>query len=464
MKIYTSVLDLVGNTPLIRLERFARGVRPTILGKAEHLQPGGSVKDRIGVSMIEAAERSGQLKPGGTIIEPTAGNTGTGLVQAACVKGYKCIFVMPDKVSEEKIALLKAYGAEIVLTPTAVAHESPESYYSVASRLTQEIPGAYQPNQFANRANPETHYRTTGPEIWDATDGAVDVFVTGLGTGGTITGVGRYLKEKKPSMIIVGADPEGSTLSGDTPKPYKVEGIGQSFIPETADLSVVDRWIRVSDRDSFAAARRLVRDDGILVGGSAGTALHAALLIAQELDESKTIVVNLSDTGRNYLSKMYSDDWMRQNGFIERFPSRRVADALTARTGQLPPLVYMTPRRKVGEAIEAMQHYGISQLPVFEDGPAPDAPLTIERMIGSIEERMLLDRIYRSPEMIDGEVGVAMGAPFPIVEDTSNIEYAFEHLLSGASALLIAHGISPIGLITRLDLLEFAAQRGGRPS
>ncbi|HKC74741.1 MAG TPA: cystathionine beta-synthase [Chloroflexota bacterium] len=456
MHVYDSVLDAVGRSPLIRLRRIGRGVRPTILGKAEHLQPGGSIKDRIGVSMIETAEQAGLLKPGGTIVEPTAGNTGTGLAQAACIKGYKCIFVMPDKVSQEKIALLKAYGAEVVLTPTAVPHESPESYYAVADRLTREIPGACQPNQFANPANPETHYRTTGPEIWAQTAGQVDVFVAGLGTGGTISGAGRYLKEQKPALMVVGVDPEGSVYSGDTLKPYKVEGIGQSFIPETADLAVIDRWVRVGDRDSFLTARRLAREEGLLVGGSSGTAVYGALQVAQDLDESKTIVVILSDTGRNYLSKIFSDDWMRQNGFLERFPARRVADAVMVRKrGELPPLVYALPRQKVGEAIDTMQRYGISQMPIFEE----TQPLTLAAMIGSIEERDLLDRIYRDPEKIEADVSTAMGLPFPIVEDSSDVETAFEQLLNGANALVVAHNEVPVGLITRLDLLEFAAHR-----
>ncbi|GAC1396796.1 MAG: cystathionine beta-synthase [Chloroflexota bacterium] len=365
---------------------------------------------------------------------------------------------MPDKVSDEKIALLKAYGAEVVITPTAVPHDSPESYYSVAERLTREVAGAFQPNQFVNRANPEAHYATTGPEIWEGTGGKVDVFVAGLGTGGTISGVGRYLKERNPSVQVVGVDPQGSIFSGDSPRPYQVEGIGQSFLPQTADLAIVDRWVRVSDRDSFLTARRLAREEGLLVGGSSGTAVFGALQVAQELDEDKTIVVILTDTGRNYLSKVYSDDWLRQNGFLERFPARRVADAVMARKRDTPRLLYATPRQKVGAAIDTMQNYGISQMPVFDE----TGPLTVAAMVGSIEERTLLDRIYREPEKVEADVSTAMGPPFPIVDDGSDVEAAFEQLLAGASALLVAHEDTPLGLITRLDLLEFAAHRTRR--
>src|SRR5213595_2141600 len=285
MQVLDSFLDAMGDTPLVRLRAVTRGLRPTVLAKLEMLNPGGSVKDRIGIRMIEAAEREGKLRPGGTIVEPTSGNTGHGLAIAAAVKGYDCIFVMPDKMSQEKIALLRAYGAEVVICPTAVARESPESYYSVADRLSHEIPGAFQPNQYFNQANPQAHYETTGPEIWAQTEGKVDVVVGGLGTGGTITGVARFLKEKKPSVMTVGADPEGSLYSGDVAKPYKVEGIGEDFIPGTIDLTLIDRIIQVNDRDSFLTARRITREEGILVGGSAGTAMKAAMEVATELDE-----------------------------------------------------------------------------------------------------------------------------------------------------------------------------------
>ena len=304
MRVLENFLGAMGDTPLVRLHRVARGVQPSLLAKLEMLNPGGSVKDRIGLPMIEAAERADLLKPGGTIVEPTSGNTGHGLAIAAAIKGYKCIFVMPDKMSQEKVALLRAYGAEVVITPTAVAPESPESYYRVADRLTEEIPGAFQPNQYFNPENPRAHEETTGPEIWEQTQGEVDVLVAGIGTGGTITGVGRYLKRQNPEVMVVGADPEGSVYSGDTPRPYLVEGIGEDFWPDTFDPQVVDRYVRVSDRDSFRLARAITRQEGILVGGSSGTALHAALEVARELDATKTIVVLFPDTGRNYLSKL----------------------------------------------------------------------------------------------------------------------------------------------------------------
>jgi cystathionine beta-synthase len=456
MDVVDSVLDMIGHTPMLRLDRVARGVRPTVLAKIETQNPGGSIKDRIGLAMIEQAERDGLLKVGGTIIEPTAGNTGLGLVTAASIKGYKSIFVMPDKVSSEKIELLKAYGAEVVITPTSVPRESPESYYSVADRLTREIPGAFQPNQFFNQANPRAHYQTTGPEIWQQTDGRVDVLVSGLGTGGTITGAGTFLKEQKPSMLVVGADPEGSIFSGDTScKPYKVEGVGQSFIPGTADLSVVDRWVRVSDRDAFLMARRVAREEGLLVGGSCGLALHAALQVAQELDESKVIVVIFMDTGRNYLSKIFSDDWMRQNGFLERFGARRLADVVKARMGEIPALVAIGPQAKVGTAIDTMQRYGISQLPVFAD---PDNP-SVSGMVGSLEERALLDSLYRDPDKVKADVSVAMGRPFPTIPESAAIEEAFTSLLVGAAALIVTRDERAVGLISRLDLLEFVAHR-----
>src|SRR5436309_2013617 len=328
MQVLETFLDAMGNTPLVRLNAVTRGLRPTVLAKLEMLNPGGSVKDRIGIRMVEDAERRDLLGPGGTIVEPTSGNTGHGLAIAAAIKGYRCIFVMPDKMSQEKISLLRAYGAEVVICPTAVPRESPESYYSVADRLASEIPGAFQPNQYFNQVNPQTHEETTGPEIWEQTDGRIDVFVAGVGTGGTITGVARYLKRMKPEVTIVGADTEGSVFTGDDPRPYLTEGIGEDFFPDTFDPAIVDRWVRVSDREAFLTARAVTRQEGILVGGSAGTAVFAALTVARDLPEEALVVVILPDTGRNYLSKLYSDSWMLQYGFLETTQQIRVDEVL----------------------------------------------------------------------------------------------------------------------------------------
>ena len=322
MEVHRTILDAIGNTPLVRLNKISKSLKPTILAKLENLNPGGSVKDRIGIAMVEQAEKKGLLKPGGTIIEPTSGNTGVGLAMVASVKGYKMIFVMPDKMSEEKRSILRAYGAKVVITPTNVPPESAEHYTKVAERLARETPHSYMPNQYENRANPDAHYRTTGPEIWGQTEGRVDVFVCGMGTGGTITGTGRFLKEKRKSMKIVGADPEGSIFyprfhrEKEEPHQYKVEGIGEDFMPGTLDMSIVDDIIQVSDRDAFRMARRLAQEEGILVGGSGGTAVHAALKVAELLPRNKTIVTLLPDTGRNYLSKLFSDQWMSEQGFL----------------------------------------------------------------------------------------------------------------------------------------------------
>ncbi len=454
MQVLDSILEAVGHTPLIRLRRVAAGVRPTILAKVETLNPGGSVKDRIGLRMIEDAERRGLLKPGGTIVEPTSGNTGHALAMAAAIRGYRMIFVMADKQSAEKIALLRAYGAEVVICPTAVPRDSPESYYSVADRLSREIPGAFQPNQYFNRENPDAHYETTGREIWAQTDGRVDVVVGGLGTGGTMTGVARFLKERKPAVMIVGADPEGSLYSSQVARPYKVEGIGEDFIPGTIDLEVIDRIVPVSDRDSFLLARRITREEGILVGGSAGTALKAALEVAKELGENTLMVVILPDTGRNYLSKIYSDEWMRQNGYLERFPELRVRQVVGARQRDLPALITVSAREKVGRAIDMMQEFGISQMPVTEDGKGD-----MRRLVGSIQERSLLDRVYRDPGLIETTVGAAMDGPFPTIGAPAHIDEAFDALLGGAAALVVIDDGRPVGILTRLDLLEFMAHR-----
>ncbi len=453
MTVMDSILDAVGGTPLVRLTRVTRGVQPTILAKLEMLNPGGSVKDRIGLRMIEAAERAGLLQPGGTIVEPTSGNTGHGLAIAAAIRGYKCIFVMPDKMSQEKVSLLRAYGAEVVITPTAVAPESPESYYRVADRLTEEIPGAFQPNQYFNQENPDAHEATTGPEIWEQTDGKIDVLVCGVGTGGTITGTARYLKSRNPDITVVGADPDGSLLSGGDIHPYLTEGIGEDFWPETFDPALVDRWVRVSDRDAFRTARAVTRQEGILAGGSSGTAVFAALEVARELDASKLIVVILPDTGRNYLSKLYSDSWLLQYGLLERPEVVRVEEVLSAKHGEIPPLVTVNARDKARQAVDVLQQYGISQAPVVRE-PSMD----VSQFVGSIQERALLDRIFRDPDALQADVAEVMGPPIPMVEFDDPVEVAFGEL-QREPAVLVAKTGQALGVLTRSDLLEFLAHR-----
>ena len=453
MDVLDSILGAVGRTPLVRLSRMGRGLAPTILAKVEALNPGGSVKDRIALPMIEAAEREGLLKPGGTIVEPTSGNTGHGLAIAAALRGYRCIFVMPDKQSQEKVSLLRAYGAEVIVTPTAVAPDSPESYYRVADRLTEEIPGAWQPNQYFNQRNPGAHEVSTGPEIWEQTDGTIDVFVAGVGTGGTITGTGRFLKSKKPDLLVVGADPEGSLLSGGDVHPYLTEGVGEDFWPETFDPSVVDRWVRVSDRDAFRAARQLTRTEGILAGESCGTALVAALTIAKELDASKTIVVLLPDTGRNYLSKLYSDTWMLQHGMLDRPESAKVEEVLLAKPGDVPPLVTIPALGKVRQAVDILQRHSISQAPVVHgDGAA------VTDLVGSIQERALLDRVFRDPDALQADVAQVMGPPMPLIAHDAPIDAAYQEL-QRVPAILVAKGDRAMGILTRSDLLEYLAHR-----
>ncbi len=459
MRYAGDVLQLIGNTPMVRLARVARDVRPLVLAKVELLNPGGSVKDRIGMTMIEDAERRGLLRPGGTIVEPTSGNTGVGLAMAAAIKGYRLVCAMPDKMSQEKRDLLRAYGAEVVICPTAVSPESPESYYKVAERLAREIPGAFQPNQYYNSHNPEAHYRTTGPEIWEQTEGKVTHFVCGVGTGGTVSGAGRYLKEKRPDLVIVGADPEGSIYTGDI-HPYKVEGIGEDFYPGTFEPAMVDRWVRVSDRDSLLTARRVTREEGILVGGSAGTAVFAALQVARELDEAAVVVVLLADSGRSYLSKIYNDEWMRQNGFLERFPLHAsVSDVLRVRvTEGTPELITISQDDSVRAAIELMQRYGISQLPVVVDGKLE----RVADVVGTVQERSTLDKVFRDPALVERPVRAVMDAPLPVVEARADVEELYDALSGGASALIAAREDRPVAIITRSDLLEFVAQQRRR--
>ena len=455
---YPTVLELVGATPIVRLDKLSPPGGAKILAKLEYLNPGGSVKDRIGPPMIEAAEREGKLKPGGTIVEPTSGNTGVGLAIAAAIKGYRTIFVMPDKMSQEKIALLRAYGSEVVICPTAVARESPESYYSVADRLASEIPGAFQPNQYFNPVNPQTHEETTGPEIWRQTDGTVDVFVAGVGTGGTITGVARYLKRMKPSITIVGADTEGSVYTGDTPRPYLTEGIGEDFWPDTFDPALVDRWVRVPDREAFLTARAVTRQEGILIGGSGGSAVSAALTIAREHDEDATIVVLLPDTGRQYLSKLFSDSWMRQYGFLEGPEVIRVEQVLSAKGDELPAVITVLAHDKVRQAVDVLQTHSISQAPVVRE-----ASTDVAQFVGSIRDRELLERVFRDPDALQADVASVMAPPIPVVEWDAAVDDAFEEL-ERAPAVLVAKAGQVLGVLTRSDLLDFLAHRRQAPS
>ena len=458
MQVLETFLDAMGNTPLVRLHSVTRGLAPTILAKLEMLNPGGSVKDRIGIRMIEDAERRGLLGPGGTIVEPTSGNTGHGLAIAAAIRGYRCIFVMPDKMSAEKIALLRAYGAEVVITPTSVPRESPESYYSVADRLASEIPGAFQPNQYFNQVNPETHEATTGPEIWEQTDGRIDVFVSGVGTGGTITGVGRYLKRMKPEIVIVGADTEGSVYTGDDPRPYLTEGIGEDFWPETFDPAIVDRWVRVPDRDAFLTARAVTRQEGILVGGSAGSAVYAALAVARDYDAEATIVVLLPDTGRQYLSKVYSDAWMRQYGFLEGPETITVEQVLAAKGDELPPLITVRAHDKVRQAVDVLQANGISQAPVVREDSTD-----VAQFVGSIRDRELLERVFRDPDALQADVAEVMAPPIPTVERDASVDETFAEL-ERAPAVLVSAGGNVLGVLTRSDLLDFLAHRRQAPA
>jgi cystathionine beta-synthase len=442
-----TILQSVGRTPLVRLRRLTEGLQPRVYVKVEALNPGGSVKDRVAVAMILEAERRGWLRPGGTIIEATAGNTGVGLAMAAAVKGYRCIFVLPDKMSSEKILLLKAYGAEVVITPTNVAPDSPESYNGVADRLAREIPGAWRPNQFTNLANPEIHYRQTGYEVWEQTEGRVTVFVAGVGTGGTLSGVARFLKEQNPDIRIVGADPEGSVLSGGTPRPWKVEGIGEDFVPKTFNSQLVDDWVRVSDAESFHTARSLARREGILLGGSSGTAVAAALRYARRLGPEHLVVALCADTGRNYLSKFFNDAWLEENHLVwDVQPTHSVGDLLRTRGHR--DLVTISPEATAAAAIELLQSRGISQLPVLQDG----------KPVGSVQEITLARVLHDHADPTQVTVGEIMAKPLPQIDVTVHLDEAYRLLMAGNTGVLAVHDGKVVDIVTRIDLIQYWQQ------
>ncbi|MGI8644985.1 MAG: cystathionine beta-synthase [Nocardioides sp.] len=461
MQVSDSLIELVGGTPLVRLGKMAAHVRPQVLVKVEYFNPGGSVKDRIALAMVEAAERDGLIAPGGTIVEPTSGNTGVGLAIVANTRGYRCIFVMPDKMSTEKIALLRAYGAEVVVCPTAVAPEHPESYYSVSDRLAGEIPGGWKPNQYQNQMNPQAHYESTGPEIWRQTEGRITHFVAGVGTGGTISGTARYLKEQNPDVVIVGADPEGSVYSGGTGRPYLVEGVGEDFWPDCYDRDIADRIIEVSDADSFAFTRRLAREEALLVGGSSGMAAFAAKQLADELagtpeGENAVIVVLLPDSGRGYLTKVFNDDWLASYGFAvagAEGSERSVGEVLRGKSGRLPDLVHTHPSETIAEAVHILQEYGVSQMPVVR----AELPIAAAEVAGSVSERGLLDALFTGAARLTDQVEDHMSAPLPVIGSTESAQAAVA-LLESSDAVLVQEDGKPVGVLTRQDLLAFLSR------
>ncbi|HKS03223.1 MAG TPA: cystathionine beta-synthase [Arthrobacter sp.] len=458
MKYAQSVLDLIGNTPLIKLNHVTDGIKATVLVKLEYVNPGGSIKDRIAAKMVEEAERDGKLKPGGTIIEPTSGNTGVGLALVAQQKGYKCIFVVPDKVGEDKRAVLAAYGAEVVVTPTAVEPDSPQSYYGVSDRLVTEIPGAYKPDQFSNPAAPLSHYETTGPEIWRDTDGKVTHCVIGAGTGGTITGTGRYLKEvsaDRPEsdggrVRIIGADPEGSVYSGGAGRPYFVEGVGEDMWPANYDKTVPDQVLAVSDADSFAMTRRLAREEGLLVGGSSGMAVVAALRTAKDLPEDAVVVVILPDSGRGYLAKIFNDQWMRSYGFLSGGEEASVGEVIKSKTGELPDLVHIHPNETVRDVINIMNEYGVSHIPVLSAEP----PVVMGEVLGAVDERSLTAKLFRGEARLTDKIAEHMGERLPVIGSLETISAARE-LLSDVDTVMVTFVGAPIGILTRHDLLAY---------
>ena len=452
MRTFDSVVDLIGNTPLVRLRKVTEGLKPQIFAKVEYLNPGGSIKDRIAMNLVLAAEKEGLLKPGGTIVEPTSGNTGVGLALVAQQRGYKCVFVVPDKVSEDKQNVLRAYGAQVVVCPTAVAPDSPESYYSVSDRLVKEIPGAWKPDQYSNPNNPKSHYESTGPEIWEQTDGKITCFVAGIGTGGTISGTGKYLKEVSNNAVkVVGADPEGSIYSGGTGRPYLVEGVGEDFWPAAYNPKIVDEVIAVTDAESFEMTRRLAREEGLLVGGSCGMAVVAALKAAEKLTEKDVLVVILPDSGRGYLSKVFNDAWLAKYGFSGEFKGEvTVGEVLEAKSNNLPTFVHIHPDETVAHAIEILREFGVSQIPVVKEEP----PLMAAEVVGSITEKDLLMKLANRETEKSALIETCMSAPLPAVgarEELSNGLSALEN----ADAVVVHLQGKPVGVLTRQDVLAF---------
>jgi cystathionine beta-synthase len=448
VRYYDNVVETIGDTPLVRLRNVTEGITATVLAKVEYLNPGGSVKDRIALRMIEDAEAAGLLGPGGTIVEPTSGNTGVGLALVAQLRGYKCVFVCPDKVSEDKQNVLRAYGAEVVVCPTSVAPEDPRSYYNVSDRLAREIPGAWKPDQYSNPANPRSHYEETGPELWKQTEGRITHFVAGVGTGGTITGVGRYLKEQGPVKVI-GADPEGSVYSGGTGRPYLVEGVGEDFWPANYDRSICDEVVEVSDSDSFEMTRRLAREEGLLVGGSCGMAVVAALEVARKAGPDDVVVVLLPDGGRGYLSKIFNDQWMARYGFLSTGDGEpTVASMLANKGGSMPPLVHVHPTETVRDAIDYMREYGVSQLPVLKAEP----PVVTGEVAGSIAEKSLMDALFAGQAHLHDTIERHMGEPLPMIGGGQPVSVAVALLENADAAMVLIDG-KPAGVLTRQDLL-----------